>query len=272
MKAIEHLGPHVSILEACSTDEAAVRQGYSQGPTRGGPAAFNLPPAALMRATVNPILMNNDAGFRGFQHVLDTYDDAKCRALAKDLVKSGMWQSPTLIRLRAMAFGDDAAFRNDPNLRYVSSQDRALWASVGQDFTAKISPEGRETLRQMFALQLKLIKLFDDAGVKMLAGTDVGGQWIVPGFSLHQEFDLLQQAGVPPLHVLQMATLNGAQFLGREARMGTVDVGKDANLVILDANPIASVRNLHRISGVVRGGVYYSRSDLDGIIRGAIQP
>jgi imidazolonepropionase-like amidohydrolase len=54
--------------------------------------------------------------------------------------------------------------------------------------------------------------------------------------------------------------------------MGTVDVGKDANLVILDANPIASVRNLHRISGVVRGGVYYSRSDLDGIIRGAIQP
>jgi len=116
-------------------------------------------------------------------------------------------------------------------------------------------------------LQLKLVTLFDRAGVKMLAGDDMGGaQWIVPGIGLHQEFDLLEAAGLAPLRVLQMTTLDGAEFLGREARMGTVEAGRNANLVLLDANPIASVHNLHGIHAVVRDGRYYSRADLDELI------
>jgi cytosine/adenosine deaminase-related metal-dependent hydrolase len=59
-----------------------------------------------------------------------------------------------------------------------------------------------------------------------------------------------------------MTTLNGAKFLGRESSMGSVAEGKDANLVLLDANPIASVQNLHRIAGVVRAGAYHSAADL----------
>jgi imidazolonepropionase-like amidohydrolase len=107
---------------------------------------------------------------------------------------------------------------------------------------------------------MKVAGVFDKAGVKMLAGSDTGE---VPGFSLHQEFDLLEQAGISPLHVLQMTTLNGAVFLDREASMGTVDVGKAANLVLLDANPIASVQNLHAIHAVIRNGNYYSNDRLE---------
>jgi imidazolonepropionase-like amidohydrolase len=272
MLSIEHLGPTVSILEACSTDELAIRQSFAQAPPATSAIKFDLPLAELKKLTANPLLLMSSAAFLRAQHVLDTFDDAKCRALAKTLAATDTWQVPTLIRLKAMEFGDDSAFKNDPNIHYALSDDRALWRDVGNSFAMKLSQSDRATLKQLFADQIKLVKLFDNAGVKMLTGTDFGGQWLVAGFSLHQEFDLLAQAGLSPLKVLQMTTLNGAKFLHRDATMGTVEVGKDANLVLLDANPIASVQNLHRIDAVVRGGVYYSRDDLDQIEQRAFQP
>ena len=68
-----------------------------------------------------------------------------------------------------------------------------------------------------------------------------------------------------PLKILQMATLNGAEFLKRESTMGTVEAGKDANLVLLDGNPVESVGNLHRIHAVVRAGSFYPKQTLDGL-------
>ena len=76
---------------------------------------------------------------------------------------------------------------------------------------------------------------------------------------------MLEQAGLSPLDVLQMTTLDGAQYLGRESTMGCVAEGKDANLVILTDDPLVSVQNLHNISAVVRAGVYHSAADLDGM-------
>ena len=103
----------------------------------------------------------------------------------------------------------------------------------------------------------------------MLAGSDmsispaISATWVIPGVSLHREFGLLAAGGLAPLDVLQMTTLNGARFLGREATMGTVDEGKNADLVILDANPLADVANLDKIAGVVLAGTYYSKQALD---------
>ena len=100
-------------------------------------------------------------------------------------------------------------------------------------------------------------------GVKMLAGSDVGGAWVVPGFSLQQEFHELAAAGLSPLEVLQTTTLNPAEFLKRQASMGTVEEGKNADLVLLDANPIDGVDNLGKISGVILKGRYFSKTALD---------
>ena len=99
----------------------------------------------------------------------------------------------------------------------------------------------------------------------MMTGSDFGGGWVVPGVSLHQEFDLLEKAGLTPLRILQMTTWNGAEFLKRESTMGTVEEGKDANLVLLDANPLESVQSLHTIHAVVRAGSLYSRQCLEGL-------
>ena len=266
MRVIEHLGPMETILISCSTDEAGIRQAMAAR-AAGAPAA---PAAATLNkaATSDPVLMRQlaDPGaLARTQHILDTYSEDKCRKLAQVFAAHSTWQAPTLIRLRTSEFGDDPRYTDDPNLRYVGPETRQLWASVAKQFTAKMGPTERETLKQMYALQLKVAKLFSDNGVPMLAGSDFGGIWLVAGFSLHQEFDQLAAAGFTPLQVLQMTTLDGAKLLGREARAGSVEEGKDANLVVLDANPIANVQNLHGIFGVVRGGDFYSIQRLDAL-------
>lgn len=117
-------------------------------------------------------------------------------------------------------------------------------------------------------LAFRLVKAFDEAGVKMMTGTDYGGGWVIPGISLHQEFDLLERAGLSPLRILQMTTSRGAEFLQCQTKLGSVAEGKEANLVLLDANPLESVQNLHKIAGVVRGGRFYSPQQLDALKHG----
>jgi len=134
---------------------------------------------------------------------------------------------------------------------------------LAERFARLITPAGKGTLDQLTLLFLKVTKLFDECGVSMLAGSDYGGIWVIPGVSLHQEFDLLERAGLSPLKILQMATLNGAVFLNKEATMGRVQTGKAADLVLLAGNPIKSVQNLHKLSGVVRAGKYHPLDELN---------
>lgn len=263
MRSLEHFGAGlISAALDCSSDEAALRKELLARSAKPKPAPAGPPtPSAIQRALVNPLLLQlAEAEFA--KRVLDSYSEEKCRALARTFVRNGTWQVPTLIRLRAMQFGADPASRTRPELVYVPPATRAMWHEVADQFAKTVPPSTSETYRRFYDLQMRMAKLFKQEGVKMLAGPD-GGQWTAPGFGLHREFDELARAGLSPLEILQMTTLNGAEFLGREASMGSVDEGKNADLVLLDANPIASAANLHGIWGVVLRGRYLSRAELD---------
>lgn len=260
MRAIEHLGPLEVMLLGCSRDEAPIREALSHvhveppqiGP--GTPAAQ----AMLARIIASPSMMTKPHQFQTMQRVIDSFDANKCGELARELIQDGTWQAPTLIRLRTMETADDPAWRSDPNLRFMPPPVRQMWNELGVQFAQRIAAPDREVYRRFFALQLRFTRLLQDAGVPLLAGSDMGGSiWVVPGFSLHQEFDLMGEAGLTPLQVLQATTINGARFLRREATMGTVEAGKNADLVLLDANPLQDVANLHKLAGVVRAGRYY---------------
>jgi hypothetical protein len=266
MRSIEHLGPRDSLLLGCSSEEDALREVMAQSaPPQGLPISGPIPEAVIQRVLANPTLVTNPSEYPRYQRVIETFSESRCRDLAEHIAGAGMWQAPTLIRIRTMEIGDDPIYRDDPNLRYVPQQTRAMWQDVSRDFSTKLPPQARETLKRLFPLQLRLIEPFKTAGVRMLAGSDLGGGWVIAGFGLHQEFDLLEQAGLSGLDVLQMTTLNGAKYLGREARMGSVAAGKDANLVLLDSDPIASVQHLHAIAGVVRAGTYHSAAALEAM-------
>ena len=265
MTSIEHLGPTISLLLSCSTDEEEIRAILARVPPGAGAIDFNMEPDLLQRRLANPILLMPPPAFAVIRRVLATYDEAKCAALAHAFAASESWVVPTLTRLEAMSLGNDPALRDNPDLRYVPAKSRTMWREVGQDFDTKLTADQRQILADLYARQLKLAKLFDQSGVKMMTGTDFGGQWIAPGASLHREFDLLAKTGIGPLRILQMTTIDPANYLHREASMGTVEAGRKADLVLLRANPLLTSANLHGIAAVVRAGRFIDRSGLDAI-------
>lgn len=102
-----------------------------------------------------------------------------------------------------------------------------------------------------------------------MAGTDTPpGVYIFPGFSLHEELQRFVAAGFTPLEALQTATLNPARFFGMEDKLGTVETGKLADLVLLGANPLQDIANTQKIAAVMVNGHYYSGKDLDKILAG----
>ncbi|HEV8715794.1 MAG TPA: amidohydrolase family protein [Candidatus Binatia bacterium] len=114
--------------------------------------------------------------------------------------------------------------------------------------------------------QLALVGAMQRAGVQLLAGTDTPAPYVFPGFSLHEELALLVQAGLPPLAALQSATRNPAQYLGLLDRLGTVEQGKFADLVLLDANPLDEISNTKKIAAVVVGGNLFTQEALQMLL------
>ena len=243
-RTIEHLGSGIGILLDCSTDESGIRQ------------------AAITAAGNNAPSFPSDGA--SLQRLLDTYSSGKCQTLANVFTQNGTWHVPTLRRVRALDASDDPLFANDPNLIYVDKTRKALWAGLLQTFNNRAAAE-KAALRQIYSLKQSVVKLMKQNGVKMMAGSDAGriSIWVIPGFGLHEDFHELAASGLSPLEILQMTTLNPAEFLGRQSTMGTVEEGKNADLVLLDANPIADITNLDKITGVFLRGKYFSKAALD---------
>jgi len=125
------------------------------------------------------------------------------------------------------------------------------------------------TRKRFLAKELEVVAALHRAGVPFLAGTDtVAGVYIFPGFSLHDELGLLVQAGFTPLEALRSATLLPAEYLSMSDRLGSVEKGKVADLVLLDENPLEDIANTRTIRAVVANGRYFSREDLDALLRG----
>ena len=274
LRSIEHLGPGISMLAACSSDESAIRHTLAQTPELKLPP-FRIPflgrilNAVMARIVVNPIQLSSPDSLALLQRAIDTFDESKARALAQEFATNGTWQTPTLMRQLTTQQCDLPRFSSDPDHRFVAPATLKLWQSTRDKFVKKFSATQRATLRAEYELQLRLLRIFDEVGVGILAGTDAtGGVWLVPGPSLHHEFDELARAGLSPLSVLQSTTSSAAEFLGTAATHGAIEAGKVADIVILEGNPLESVSALHTIAGVVIGGQYRSRSNLDTVTAG----
>lgn len=182
-------------------------------------------------------------------------------ALFAKLARNGTAVTPSLYAVAYAVEHNDPARPRDPNYRYVARSQRVPIKPVSPSELALF----QTMLPRLQATTLRLQK----AGVTLLAGTDVAADR-VPGFSLHDELDLLAGAGLTPLQVLQAATLDPAKVMGKTADYGTVESGKLADLVLLDANPIGDVAALHRIDAVVMHGRLIRRPDLDAQLRAAV--
>jgi imidazolonepropionase-like amidohydrolase len=177
-------------------------------------------------------------------------------------VKNHTVETPTLVAYQTLISVADPSLPPDPNLRYVAASLRRDIPALVKQVSASDLAEYKRTFNEL----KEVVRQMNRDGVTLMAGTDIAGARI-PGFTLHEELALLVESGFSPLQALQSATLTPARFLGQEADLGSVEVGKLADLVVLDGNPLDDIRNTRRISAVVTRGRLLRRDALDGLLR-----
>ena len=191
---------------------------------------------------------------------LETYNEKKAADLFARFVKNQTWQCPTLTVLRSSAYLGNENFR-DGRLKYIPRRLQERWRQ-----RVIHRNEGENTNKRVFDKQFAIVGAMRKAGVPILAGTDTGNPFCFPGFSLHEELALLVLAGLTPVEALQSATLSPAKFLGLDQTLGTIEEGKIADLVLLDANPLEDIRNTQRINAVISTGRFFDRKALDKML------
>ena len=187
-----------------------------------------------------------EAGQRSIEHLtgLPGSADSVRRATLAAFKRRGAWMDPTLSVYWALAHHRDSAVVNDPRVRTISASLRKFWDEQQSSWSGDLSPEGLTLLYRSMIADTRAVH---GAGIPLLTGTDLGFIYVYPGSGLHEEMAYLVEAGLSPLDALRASTLNPARYFGWERDLGTIAVGKLADLVLLDANPLTAIGNTRRI-------------------------
>ena len=242
--SIEHL---TGILLACSSKEDELRQ------EQFAPDPPNETPEEAL------------AHSRAWQRkLLDSYSDEKAAALFRAFVANGTWQVPTFPIMVHFGFMTPKTnLSSDARMKYVPQDERKIW-QPGINGRLEHRQEPDFALREEIVKRsLELVGKMQAAGVRIMAGTDTAAPNVFPGSSLHEDLAYLVEAGLTPMQALQTATKNPAEFLGKLNTQGTIEPGKSADLVLLDANPLDDIHNTQRIRAVILRGQLLDRPALD---------
>jgi imidazolonepropionase-like amidohydrolase len=187
-------------------------------------------------------------------------DGPEITGMIRELAARRIPVDPTLITYHTKFFGDDPRWTEHPGQALVP-EISARWRE-GHTFVADWTPENFARARSLWPKMEALIRRYHEGGVLLAAGSDLPQPWTIPGKSLHEELELLVDAGIPAAEVLRIATRNGAETLGLLDELGTVEVGKRADLLVLSADPTRDIRNTRSIEAVIRGGVLLRPAEL----------
>jgi imidazolonepropionase-like amidohydrolase len=178
--------------------------------------------------------------------------------------RNSTWLTATLTldeRIVEVVAHPETLSRRD-DLRYLPPVQYQLVVNHNP-YVERHDPGLVDYIRRVVAFNLELVRAFDDAGIPVLTGTDSPVPGVAPGFALHDEFEALSRAGMSNQRILESTTRLPAEWLGTLADRGTIETGKRADLVLLDANPLDDIRNTRRISAVLFNGRYLPRAELD---------
>ena len=198
--------------------------------------------------------------------LVDSYDATKATQLFADFVKNKTWQCPTLTMLTSKAYISDPKFIDDPRLKYMPPSLRSSWNSKRNSRSSKSKREDYAIAKPVYENLMEVVESMNQAGVRFLAGTDTFNPFCFPGFSLHDELELLVHAGLTPAQALQAATRNAAEYSNKLDSFGSVEKGKIADLLVLDGNPLEDINNTRKISSVIYGGKVFDRAALDQML------
>jgi imidazolonepropionase-like amidohydrolase len=203
--------------------------------------------------------------FRHSRALYDSRDPAACASAIEAYRRNGVAVTADLVAFHHVVHAEQV-LADAARMRLVPQEIRRSWENF---LASEATREFQSILRPIVPLELENVRLLNEAGVLLLAGTDVGVPFQVPGIGLHVELERLVEAGLTPLKALQTATLNPARVLEMADSLGTIERGKLADLVLLDANPVEDIRNTQKIRAVVADGRLYRRADLDQLLAGS---
>jgi imidazolonepropionase-like amidohydrolase len=265
-KSIEHL---TGVLRGCSSAEPRLMEEQFRGaPKNETPQGSHAREVAWER------------------ELLSTYSEKTCDALIAKFRANQTWQTPTLALLRHDAYPAPFSIdgMNYTPLTPANEQSDVVGIFLGKYMPPEILQRWEEATRkqdefasnaeyeireELLRLSAHVVAKMQAAGVGILAGTDSAAPQLLPGFSLHEELALLTRAGLSPMQALQAATKNPADFMGVAQKQGTIEVGKNADLLLLDANPLDNIQNAERIRALVLHGKLLDRSALDELLQKA---
>ncbi len=201
---------------------------------------------------------------------VDSFDPSYARGVYRSLAAQGVFVTPTLNMGRILAFLDREDHSKDPGLAYIGPGLRKTY-DWRIERAAKATPAQIAARHKEYELSKRVLPMLVAAGIPILAGTDAGylNSFNYPGEGLHDELERYVEAGLTPRQALASATITGPRFLGYSARYGAVAPSKAADLLILDSNPLRSVKATRAIRAVVLHGRLLDRAALDKLLENA---
>jgi len=207
------------------------------------------------------------SGFFGV-FIADQADESKIAGIVAATVEAGVWNVPTdsLFRHATSSESDPDDMVDWPEMKYMPADTVDRWRRAKRDVLddANYHPD---TAARAVALRQQLILELHRNGAGLLLGSDSPQIFNVPGFAIHHELEYLVDAGLTPFEALQTGTANPAEFFGRSGDFGVVETGAEADLILLDANPLEDITNTRRIHGVMLRGRWLPRTELDGLLK-----
>lgn len=218
-----------------------------------------LPETAPVKGSVSDIYLYNPKNWESINYL----DESRIPELARLTVAANPYVTPTL-HLFKFTFGKgrtEESFKAQPDIRFYPQKIVDQWMGVSKRYLATAAPiEQRE---KYIAIRNKIVKAIYDAGGRVMAGSDTPEWLLLYGYTLHLEMVDLRDAGLSNYAALEAATRNPALFFGTFNKTGTIEKGKRADLVLLEANPLDDVANTQKRAGVMLKGKYYTQAELN---------
>jgi imidazolonepropionase-like amidohydrolase len=257
-----HLPEAVPVMVAVNARQKSIEHLF------GLALACSLEETHLLKRRADAIAKKDYAALREVRdRTYATFNPAIAVEVFRQMARYGVWQTPTLTLRKRLSLMGLEELTSAPELKYVPEAIRSGWNDPREEFR-KATPEQLANFREDYEFHRKLMSYIRSSGTGILAGTDTGDPYVVPGFALHDELVLLVEAGLSPAEALASATVQPARYFGIEEEYGTVERGRIANLVLLHGNPLDDIHNTRRIAAVIQKGRLLPRKCLDDVLAG----